>query len=110
MRHNYCLSLFWQHDSVTLQCKKPDFHTAPPHRATETKVWLNDTSMIWLRVSSGSMDTWPDYLQLNVRSNKRELRSNSTISLEIPRESGTFQDNTARIFNSLPDIIRNCLN
>ena len=48
-------------------------------------------------------DTWPDYLQLNVRRNKRELRSDSTISLEIPRESGTF-----KIMR--PDIIRNYSN
>ena len=56
-------------------------------------------------------ETWPYYLKLNVRENKRDLRSNGTKSLEIPKkESGTFQDNAARLFNSLPDKIRNCSN
>ena len=56
-------------------------------------------------------ETWPYYLKLNVSENKRELRSNGTKSLEIPnKESGTFQDNAARLFNSLPDKIRNCSN
>ena len=56
-------------------------------------------------------ETWPDYLQLNVRKNKRDLRSNGSKSLEIPRkESGTFQDKAAKLFNSLPESIRNCSN
>ena len=56
-------------------------------------------------------ETWPDYLKLNVRENKRELRLNGTKSLEVPKkESGKFQDNAARLFNSLPETIRNCSN
>ena len=53
-------------------------------------------------------ETWLEYLQLNVRENKRELRSNCSKSLEIPtEESGSFQDNATRLFNSLPETIRN---
>ena len=56
-------------------------------------------------------ETWPDYLQLNVRKNKRDLRSNGSKSLEIPRkESRNCQDNAAKLFNSLPEGIRNCSN
>ena len=37
-----------------------------------------------------------------MKANKRELRSNGNKSLEIlKKESGTFQDNAARLFNSL---------
>ena len=54
-------------------------------------------------------ETWPDYLQLNMRKNKGELRSNCSKSLEIPRkESGSFQDNATGLFNSLPETTRKC--
>ena len=69
-----------------------------------------DLSLLKQNFKALNSDTWPDYLQLYIRRNKRELRSNCTISLEIPRESGIFQDNAARMFNSLPDVIRNCSN
>ena len=64
-----------------------------------------DLSLLEQIFKALNSDTWPDNLQLNVRRNKRELRSNSAISLEIPRDSGTFQDSATRLFNSLPDVI-----
>ena len=43
------------------------------------------------------------------KENKRELISNGNKSLEIQKkESGTFQDKVARLFNSLAEEIRNC--
>ena len=47
-------------------------------------------------------------MQPNVRSSKRELRSNETISLETLRENGTFHDYAVRLSNSLPEIVRSC--
>ena len=56
-------------------------------------------------------ETWPNYLQLKVKENKREPRSNGNRSLEIPKkESGTFQDKAARLFNSLQETVRNSSN
>ena len=74
------------------------------------QIHLQVISILYLQIISNS-ETWPDYLQLNVRENKRELRSNGTKSLEVPKkESGTFQDNVAKLFNPLPETIRNCSN
>ena len=40
----------------------------------------------------------------------RELRSSNARSLVMPRETGTFQDSAAKLFNSLPGNIRKCCN
>jgi len=52
--------------------------------------------------------SWPTYLTLEENKSTRELRSSSARSLVIPRETGTFQDRAAKLFNSLPEHIRNC--
>ena len=52
--------------------------------------------------------SWPTYLTLEEKKSTRELRSSSARSLVIPRETGTFQDRAAKLFNSLPEHIRNC--
>ena len=52
--------------------------------------------------------SWPTYLTLEEKQCTRELQSSSGRSLMIPRETGTFQDNAAKLFNSLPENRRNC--
>ena len=50
---------------------------------------------------------WPSYLKLEVRNHSRLLRSTSATTLTIPLITGTFQDSASRLFNILPDYIRN---
>ena len=52
--------------------------------------------------------TWPSYLNVDIVNHTRTLRSNSGISLAIPMESGTFQDEAAKLLNELPWSVRNC--
>ena len=52
--------------------------------------------------------SWPTYLTLEEKKSTRELRSSSTRSLVIPRETGTFQGRVAKLFNSFPEHIRDC--
>ena len=50
---------------------------------------------------------WPSYLKLEVRNHSRQLRSTSATTLTIPLITGTFQDSASKLFNILPDYIRN---
>ena len=52
----------------------------------------------------------PSYLKVEIVKHMRTLRSSSGISLVIPIESGTFQDEAAKLFNKLPLSVRNCSN
>ena len=38
----------------------------------------------------------------------KKLRSSNSIRLVVPTENGTFQDNASKLFNNLPETIRNC--
>ena len=50
---------------------------------------------------------WPDYLRLKFHTvSAHSLRSLAAPELAIPTESGTFQDSAARLFNTLPDKLR----
>ena len=52
-------------------------------------------------------DVWPDYLRLKFHTVSADsLRSLEAPKLAIPTESGTFQDWAARLFNMLPDKLR----
>ncbi len=51
---------------------------------------------------------WPAYLKLDESS--RTLRSSSACHLVVPLVTGTFQAEAARVFNDLPEDIRNCSN
>ena len=52
-------------------------------------------------------DVWPDYLRLKFHTvSAYNLRSLEALKLAIPTESGTFQDSAARLFNTLPDRLR----
>ena len=53
---------------------------------------------------------WPSYLKLEERKFLKDLRSSTVRRLVVPIETGTFQDQAARVFNSLPEDIRNCNN
>lgn len=53
---------------------------------------------------------WPEYLKLERQTCARELRSTNAIRLTVPKETGTFQDNAAKLFNPLPENIRTCTN
>ena len=51
---------------------------------------------------------WPSYLKLEERKFLKDLRS--ARRLVVPIETGTFQDQAARVFNNLPEDIGNCNN
>ena len=53
-------------------------------------------------------DTWPDYLKIIKQECRKELRSSNSIRLVVPTKNGTFQDNASKLFNNLPETIRNC--
>ena len=53
-------------------------------------------------------ETWPDYLKIIKQECPKELRSRNSIRLVVPTENGTFQDNASKLFNNLPETIRNC--
>ena len=53
-------------------------------------------------------ETWPDYLKIIKQECPKELRSSNSIRLVVPTENGTFQDNASKLFNNLPETIRNC--
>ena len=53
-------------------------------------------------------ETWPDYLKIIKQECRKELRSSNSIRLVVPTKNGTFQDNASKLFNNLPETIRNC--
>ena len=53
-------------------------------------------------------ETCPDYLKIIKQECPRELRSRNSVRLVVPAENGTFQDNASKLFNNLPENIRNC--
>ena len=53
-------------------------------------------------------ETWPDYRKIIKQQCRKELRSSNSIRLVVPTENGTFQDNASKLFNKLPETIRNC--
>ena len=53
-------------------------------------------------------ETWPYYLKIIKQECPKEMRSSNSIRLVIPTENGTFQDNASKLFNNLPETIRNC--
>ena len=52
----------------------------------------------------------PSYLSIKEVAPVRNLRSNIAKRLAIPLEKNTFQDSSAKLFNSLPIHIRNSQN
>ena len=52
-------------------------------------------------------ETWPDYLEIIKQECHKELPSSNSIRLVVPTENGTFHDNALKLFNNLPEIIRN---
>ncbi|KAK2569300.1 hypothetical protein P5673_006213, partial [Acropora cervicornis] len=53
-------------------------------------------------------ETWPGYLKIIKQEFPKEPRSSNSIRLVVPTENGTFQDNSSKQFNNLPETIRNC--
>ena len=53
-------------------------------------------------------ETWPDYFKIIKQKCRKELRSSNSIRLVVLTENGTFQDNASKLFNNLPETIRNC--
>ena len=53
-------------------------------------------------------ETSPDYLKIIKQECPKEPRSSNSIRLVVPTENGTFQDNLSKLFNNLPETIRNC--
>ena len=50
----------------------------------------------------------PAYLSLKIQPSERVLRSSAAKKLQVPLESGTFQDTASQLFNALPAELRNC--
>ena len=67
-----------------------------------------ELNLLKTTVKAMNYESWPTYLTLEEKKSNRELRSSSARSLAIPREAGTFQDSAAKLFNSLPENMRNC--
>ena len=53
-------------------------------------------------------ETWPDYCEIIKQECSKELRSSNSIRLVVLMENSTFQDNASKLFNNLPETIRNC--
>ena len=53
-------------------------------------------------------ETKPDYLKIAKQECRKELRSSNCIRLVVPTKNGTFQDIASKLFNNLPETIRNC--
>ena len=53
-------------------------------------------------------EIWPDYLKMIKQECPKKPRSSISIRLVFPTENGTFQDNSSKLFNNLPETIRNC--
>ena len=70
---------------------------------------VSTTCSIFGRVVHKAMHNhdWPSYLKLEVRNHSRQLRSTSATTLTIPLITRTFQDLASKLFNILPDYIRN---
>ena len=50
-------------------------------------------------------ETWPsDYLKMPQETALKHY----SVRLVVPTENGTFQDNASKLFNNLPETIRNC--
>ena len=53
-------------------------------------------------------ETWPDYLKMIKQECRKELCSTNSIRLVVLTENSTFQDKMSKLFNNLPESIRNC--
>ena len=53
-------------------------------------------------------ETWPDYLKIIKQECPKELRSNNSTGSVVPTENGTFRDIASKLFNNLPETVRNC--
>ena len=73
------------------------------------KIFCNIENLALLKITLKSLcgDVWPDYLCLKFHIvSAYNLRSLEAPKLNIPTESNTFQDSAARLFNTLPDRLR----
>ena len=70
---------------------------------------IQRSNLVLLKITQKALydDVWPDYLRLKFHAvSGYNLRSLEAPKLAITNESGTFQDLTARLFNTLPDKLR----
>ena len=52
--------------------------------------------------------SWPSSVSLELNKQARNLRSSHSSNLKIPRIKGTFQDTASKLYNKLPNEIKNC--
>ena len=69
-----------------------------------------DFNLLKLTFKALYFKQWPTYLNLQRVSIVRELRSSDCIRLQVPLETGSFQDITAALFNNLPKELKMCDN
>ena len=53
-------------------------------------------------------ETWPNYLKIIKRNCALAVQLGSSSRLVVPIGNSTFQDNMSKLFNNLPETIRNC--
>jgi hypothetical protein len=53
-------------------------------------------------------ENWPSYQKLQLVQHSRVLRSSKGSQLQVPLIKNTLQDQSAHLFNQLPEEIRNC--
>jgi len=76
-------------------------------RATRTIMTKSQSNLSFKALHNA--ETWPaDYLKIIKQECPKELRSSNAIRLVVATENGTFQDNASKLFNNLPETIRNC--
>jgi hypothetical protein len=53
-------------------------------------------------------ENWPGYQKLQLVQHSRVLRSSKSSQLQVPLIKNTLEDQSAHLFNQLPEEIRNC--
>ena len=69
---------------------------------------INERDLNLLKSCFKALHNPETYLKKIKQEYPKELRSSNSIRLVVPTENGTFQDNASKLFNNLPETIRNC--
>ena len=109
------------HDSYFAVCN--EFNLLPQVLYSVTMLEVRDVLKIgWLLINERKdsnllkscfkalqdSETWPDYLKIIKQECRKEICSSNSIRFVVPTKNGTFQDNASKLFNNLPETIRNC--
>ena len=67
-----------------------------------------ECSKIKLQSQLSYDENWPGYQKLQLVPHSRVLRSSKDSQLQVPLIKNTLQEQSAHLFNQLPEEIRNC--